>query len=90
MAEWLRIQLSGSFQMSDFDMTVVSFVYHPDSITPSRVRIAVLPRAIQSRDDLFRNIAERMRLPAYFGANWDALEECLADLSWVEEDEIVL
>lgn len=38
--------------------------------------------AVASKDDLLRIIAEALEFPAYFGNNWDALDECLSDMSW--------
>jgi hypothetical protein len=32
--------------------------------------------------DALRAIAQALRFPAWFGGNWDALEDCLGDLSW--------
>ena len=34
-----------------------------------------------TRDDLLRGIAEAMRFPDYFGMNWDAVIDCLRDLT---------
>ena len=31
---------------------------------------------------LFARAAQAMAFPEWFGANWDALEDCLCDLSW--------
>ena len=39
---------------------------------------------------LMRNIAAALRFPDWFGANWDALEDCLSDLSWLPASGYVL
>jgi RNAse (barnase) inhibitor barstar len=46
---------------------------------------------LRRKDDLFRALESGLKLPAYFGRNWDALEECLRDLSWLgAETRVVL
>ena len=34
------------------------------------------------KDSLMDRIARAMHFPRWFGGNWDALEDCLTDLSW--------
>ena len=38
----------------------------------------------------FRRICQALDFPDYFGHNWDALEECLADLEWLPAKGYVL
>ena len=35
-----------------------------------------------SKDEILRRIARALDFPDWFGGNWDALEDCLCDLSW--------
>jgi len=32
--------------------------------------------------EILRQLARALAFPAWFGGNWDALEDCLGDLSW--------
>ena len=44
----------------------------------------------QDKEKLLREIATALRFPDWFGQNWDALEDCLTDLSWLAADGYVL
>ena len=46
---------------------------------------AELPRGIQNKGALLNAVSDALCFPDYFGGNWDALEECIRDLSWLPE-----
>lgn len=36
--------------------------------------------------ELFREFSSALQFPYYFGNNWNALDECICDLSWLGEN----
>jgi hypothetical protein len=44
----------------------------------ARVELDGAPR----KEALLERLASALGFPAWFGGNWDALEDCLSDLSW--------
>jgi RNAse (barnase) inhibitor barstar len=47
-------------------------------------RLVRLTGRLRRKHDLLRAVASGLKFPDYFGWNWDALEECLCDLSWLD------
>lgn len=46
-------------------------------------------RLYPNKEGLLAAIGQALDFPAYYGKNWDALEECLNDLSWLTGPVIV-
>ncbi|MFJ6796093.1 barstar family protein [Streptomyces sp. NPDC091268] len=42
---------------------------------------------VRSKAALMRRCGEALRVPEYFGGNWDALADALKDLSWLPDAE---
>jgi len=40
--------------------------------------------------DFFNECAAALQFPLYFGENWDAAHDCLADLAWLRADGLVV
>jgi len=41
-------------------------------------------RLLGNKASLLAALGQALHFPDYYGGNWDALDECLADLSWHE------
>jgi hypothetical protein len=59
-----------------------------DAVRGSKLSVAKI--AFAEKKTLLKNIAAALDFPDWFGANWDALEDCLSDLSWRKADGHVL
>ena len=54
-----------------------------DAAVGTRLDLAHVDLAgAQDKETMLGRLAAALALPEWFGGNWDALEDCLADLSW--------
>ena len=62
-----------------------------DAVRGSRLRVSrVSLDGVRTKDELLGRVAHGLEFPAWFGGNWDALEDCLCDLAWLDGDGQVL
>ena len=62
-----------------------------DALRGSRLNLGqVSLKGAHTREALLERIAKSLAFPDWFGQNWDALEDCLTDLSWREAEGQVL
>jgi RNAse (barnase) inhibitor barstar len=47
-------------------------------------------KKINSKQTFLKQAAEAMEFPPYFGANWDAFDECITDLTWCPAQRYVI
>jgi RNAse (barnase) inhibitor barstar len=47
-------------------------------------------KKINTKETFLKQAAEAMEFPAYFGANWDAFDECITDLTWCPAQRYVI
>jgi RNAse (barnase) inhibitor barstar len=45
---------------------------------------------VADKADLMERLQRALRFPEWFGRNWDALEDCLTDMSWHDDVGYVL
>ncbi|HEY4245130.1 MAG TPA: barstar family protein [Kofleriaceae bacterium] len=52
--------------------------------------VATVRAGIDSKKALLRALSRRLSFPDYFGFNFDALYECLGDLSWLPAGSVFI
>jgi len=48
----------------------------------------VAPTGLKTSHDVFAFYSKALSFPDYFGWNWDAFDECIKDLSWIENGTV--
>lgn len=66
-----------------------TFCFDPTGFDSSDF-VAQIPAGLNSRHKLFAALRRELKLPGYFGENWDALADCLRDLSWIEQRRVII
>ncbi|MGH2483438.1 MAG: barstar family protein [Candidatus Limnocylindria bacterium] len=61
-----------------------------DEPSPDEGQVVGAIGEVLSKPDLFRAIAAALAFPGWFGWNWDALHDCLRDLSWMPAVPVVI
>ena len=68
-----------------------NFIYSDDlSGYTSGATCVIVPKSIRSKDELLDLLSRTLSFPGTFGSNWDALFDCLCDLSWIAEKRVVI
>lgn len=78
--------LAGRLEAGVYDWPVDRRVAARDATEAERAGWRVFwldARGVHDKRTLLDRCAEEFALPSYFGHNWDALQDCLRDLSWV-------
>ena len=81
-----RVEHAGVYHMPlDGEKDLIAAAEH-DGYAVFRVDLA----NARNKDEMLDAIAGAMHFPDWFGHNWDALLDCLADLSWQPADGYVV
>ncbi|MDR1203750.1 MAG: barstar family protein [Tannerellaceae bacterium] len=70
-------------------MENIKFSNNPQLYNPDSAFVAHLSK-VRGKEDLLKQLSDKLKFPDYFGFNWDALFECLRDFHWIEQQKIVL
>jgi hypothetical protein len=66
------------------------FSADPATYRPAGALVVRIPAKARGKEKLLSVLAAKLRFPSYFGHNWDALDECLRDLSWLADQPRVV
>lgn len=71
-------------------MVHFKFIEDINSYQPAQSFSAVINPAVSTKDELLKELYNKLQLPDYFGFNWDALLDSLRDFHWIKDRGIIL
>lgn len=79
--DFANARQSGAYLVGASDLDALDAGAHAEGRLVRRISLA----GCHGKDDLLQRIARALAFPATFGANWDALADCLGDLEWLPD-----
>lgn len=70
--------------------SIFKFINGSASYDTGKVFFARLDPTISNTDELLKSLYYLLWFPGYFGLNWNALEDCLSDFEWINENKVVI
>ena len=70
-------------------MPVFKFLTTLENI-PNNDNYLIIVSNVKNKEELFNTLYKELKFPNYFGFNWDALYDCLNDLSWIIESYVTI
>ncbi len=71
-------------------MNELLFLDNKHNLAKGSELIVNISKHTNTKEQLINELNEKLKLPDYFGFNWDALYECLNDLSWIDQKQITI
>jgi hypothetical protein len=66
------------------DISAFRFDAQPRDLDETSDFLARIPYGLSGKTKLLDALRVALEFPAYFGRNWDALSDCLQDMSWIQ------
>ena len=79
--DFANARQNGAYLVGASDLDTLDAAAHAEGHLVRRISLA----GCAEKDDLLQRIAAALAFPKAFGANWDALADCLGDLAWLPE-----
>src|SRR5699024_799698 len=86
MPDLSRASHSGVYSISGTEKVAL----HKNAEMLGVLPVSIDLRGCSDKAELLASIAQALEFPDYFGHNWDALGDCLTDLSWLDRPVLML
>jgi len=79
--DFANAQQNAAYLVGETDLDTLDAAAHAEGHLVRRISLA----GCRDKGDLLQRIAKALAFPKTFGANWDALADCLGDLAWLPD-----